>query len=88
MLTTILPTEELNEEDQNLKNELEMLVERLKVLVCQALVAITVANFQSITGARHIPVSPRPRCHQELYKNIYIVDDGCSEALEVPPTAL
>ena len=29
----LVPTEELSEEDQNLKNELEMLVERLKVAI-------------------------------------------------------
>lgn len=31
VLTDYSPTEELSEEDQGLKNELEMLVERLKV---------------------------------------------------------
>lgn len=30
---SLVPTEELSEEDQNLKNELEMLVERLKVAI-------------------------------------------------------
>lgn len=39
MLIIIALTEELNEEDQNLKNELEMLVERLKVRAVQASVA-------------------------------------------------
>lgn len=39
MLIIIEYIEELNEEDQNLKNELEMLVERLKVRAFQALVA-------------------------------------------------
>ena len=39
MLIIIEYIEELNEEDQNLKNELEMLVERLKVRALQAPVA-------------------------------------------------
>ena len=41
MLIIIALTEELNEEDQNLKNELEMLVERLKVHAVQASIAIS-----------------------------------------------
>lgn len=40
MLTRSVQTEELNEEDQNLKNELEMLVARLHVSISTVMTSI------------------------------------------------
>lgn len=56
-----MPIEELSEEDQNLKSELEMLVERLKVATLESLLngdhKVLIAR---VVGARYQLVHPRP----------------------------
>jgi 26S proteasome regulatory subunit N1 len=59
--------EELSEEDQQLRNELEMLVERLKVCCYAAHVRFCADCRVSSVGTRYFALSTRARCHQDIH---------------------
>ena len=74
--------EELSEEDQQLKGELEMLVERLKVFF---FFFSSSARFKNddvdalcslfFTGTGHFAVHPCRGCDQKLHQDLDLVDD-------------
>jgi hypothetical protein len=79
--------EELSEEDQTLKNELDMLVERLQVRVSVVRPPSPLLTKEP-SGERHILVQASVRSDEELYQDVNIVHDGSTEAPKVPPTTL
>lgn len=78
-------TEELSEEDQKLKDELDMLVERLGVCA-EPWYGRSAIN--SRTGIRHFSLQTGFRRHKRLYKDLDIIYDSSAKALEVPQTTL
>jgi hypothetical protein len=81
--------EELSEEDQQLKSELDMLVER--ILVCRlryhTSCAPTVCADLSI-GIRLQPVQARSRPDQGIHQDIDEFHDSSAQAAQVPATPL
>ncbi len=79
--------EELSEEDQQLKNELDMLVERLtvRIVVFQVMLALLTDTF---LGVEEVPVQAGARGHEKFHKNVNFVHDRRPQAPQVPKTAL
>lgn len=80
---TTLPAaeEELSEEDQQLKNELDMIVERLTVrwLVNARTQAGIVANvLMTETGIKQVTLQDSLRNDEDFDKDVYLVDDSCA----------
>lgn len=69
LLTGRVPTEELSEEDQNLKNELEMLVARLHVYLQLRLLQSPnpYADRCPFVGTRYQPIHTCLGCHQGFH---------------------
>lgn len=85
-----IAAEELSEEDQQLKNELDMLVERLTVCLRWMHDSATKSfhtDRQSL-GIRCIPLQACPRGNEDLDQDIYELHDRRTEAFEVPQTTL
>lgn len=83
--------DELSEEDQQLKDELEMLVERLKVR--RFLQPVLAQRRRErlhllVIGTRYLPLRTRLGRNQKLHQDLYLFHDGCSEASQIPPPAL
>jgi hypothetical protein len=90
MLLTFIAPEELSEEDQQLKNELDMLVERLTVC---SLDGFSVGLYMdsltpSFLGIRRHTVQASARGNENLYQDLDIVHDCRTEASQVPQTPL
>lgn len=86
-----LNTEELSEEDQQLKAELEMLVERLEVSLLppkfsefDILGDIHLMTF--VLGIECVALQAIDRCHQQLHPNSYIIYDCSPKTPQIPQT--
>lgn len=75
--------EDLSEEDQKIKDELDMLVERLQVGHCHNTTLVLVDSDQA-TGVGHIALQTCSRSHQDIDQDLYIFYDGGSEATQIP----
>ena len=80
------PAEELSEEDQQLKSELDMLVERLTV--CLEAFRQSCVGSSSFLGVENIPLQAYARGHEGFHQNIHIIDDRRTEATQVSQAAL
>lgn len=79
--------EELNEEDQQLKTELEMLVSRLKV-ESPASETVQLNSYMPPIGIRYRPLHSCARCNQRFYQNIDIINDCRPKTSKVSSTPL
>lgn len=76
---------EQSEEDQTLKNELEMLVERLRVCT---LIQRVVFTAHTTAGARHIALPCSAGEPTKSYTHLHLFYDIRSKTTQVPPTTL
>lgn len=79
----VVLAEELSEEDQQLKSELDMLVERLTVCKWSLLDFASKPNNLDI-GIRHKSVQKCPRSHQRFDQNLHFIYDRCTKTSQVP----
>ena len=74
-LTERVAPEELSEEDQQLKNELDMLVERLTVR-SPTILWMAKSLTQTVSGARLFSLQACPGGNEEFHQDIYLLNDS------------
>jgi len=87
-LTGVCALEELSEEDQQLKSELEMLVDRLKVRGAFLRGPKAMGLHRDCLGTGHKPLQTRLRSHQKFHQDFDILDDCRSKTSQIPTTTL
>jgi hypothetical protein len=85
----IAAPEELSEEDQQLKSELDMLVERLMVGTSPRFCRCAVIQLLTIpVGIRCLLIQASPGGHEDLDQDLDVLDDCSAKAPKVPKTTL
>lgn len=83
--TATIAAEELSEEDRKLKEELEMLVERIQVSTTRLTLIIAA---KTRTGTRRRPAEVRSRDDQRFNQDFHIINDSSTKTSKVSEAAL